>query len=102
MINYGVKNDRDGHYYNIFSSSFATKMCGYDESEIDAILFEEDEDGQYWSFQDTGEEDYHLIFPHEVLFNICFAYGVKAEVDSGRGRIVHLSIVNITPLVKET
>ncbi|KKK76388.1 hypothetical protein LCGC14_2864160, partial [marine sediment metagenome] len=44
---------------------------------------------------DTDEDDFHLIFPHKVLFDVCFAYGPEAEVEAGRGRIVHLKITKL-------
>lgn len=92
MINYGTKNDRDGMFYNIFPSILQVQMCGYEPDEIWILNFKEDDKGEYWSFQDTGEDTFHLIFPHKVLFDVCFAYGVDAEVEAGRGRIVHLKI----------
>ena len=98
MLNYGSKSERDGRFYNIFPSTLLVGICGYDEDEMWAIVFEEDDDGDYWSFQDVGEETFHLIFPHKVLFDLCFAYGVDAEVKAGKGRIVHLKVVKAVPL----
>ena len=100
MLNYGTKSDRDGMFYDIFKTAFVVEMCGYTEDEIWAIVFEEAPDGEYWSFQDTGEDDYHLIFPHEILFNVCFPYGVQVEVDAGRGRVVRLRVVKSISLIE--
>ena len=93
IIKYASKNERDGRFYNIFPSVLQVKMCGYSEDEIWEVTLEEDADGDYWSFQYTGNDDFHLIFPHKVLFNVCFAYGVDAEIKAGKGRIAHLKIV---------
>lgn len=93
MIKFASKSGRDGRFYNIFPSMIQLKMCGIDEDEVWVVEFEEDVDGDYWSFQDTDEEDFHLIFPHKVLFDICFAYGVEAEIKAGKGRIAHLKVV---------
>ena len=94
MINYGAKNKRDGMFYNIFPAIKLVEMCGYSSDEIWEIEFEEVDDGEYWSFQDTGETNFHLIYPHKALFDICFAYGVQAEIDKGKGRIARLKIKN--------
>ncbi len=92
MINFGTVNDRDGMFYNIFKTTLQVRVCGYDDDEIYAIKFEESPDGEYWAWQDTGESEFHLIYPHEILFIICFPYGVQAEVDAGRGRVVRLKV----------
>ena len=94
MINYGVKNEQDGMFYNIYPSIFAATMCGYEHHEISEIEFVEDVNGEYWSFQDTGKDTFHLIYPHKILFNICFPYGPDIEVEKGNGRIVRLKIKN--------
>ena len=93
MIRFASKNERDGKFYNIFPSPLQVKMCGYNEDEIWAVDFEEDANGEYWAFQYTGTDDFHMIFPHKVLFDVCFAYGVEAEVETGKGRVVHLKVV---------
>lgn len=92
MINYASKSKRDGRFYDIFPSVFPVKMCGYDEDEIWVLNLEEDTDGDYWSFQDTGEDTFHLIHPHKFLFDMCFPYGPDAEVEDGKGRIVRLKV----------
>lgn len=92
MINYGSMNDRDGMFYHIFETLVQIKMCGYSYGEIHVIKFEESPDGEYWAWRATGETDFHMIYPHEILFNICFAYGVQAEVDAGKGRVVRLKV----------
>ena len=73
-------------------------MCGYSDDNIRAITFEESPDGEYWAWQDTGETDFHMIFPHKVLFDICFAYGVQVEVDAGKGRVVRLNVKEVVKL----
>lgn len=98
MIKFASKSDRDGRFYNVFPTVLQVKMCGYDEDEIWVVTFEEDTAGDYWSFQYTDKDDFHLIFPHQILFNMCFAYGVAAEVKAGKGRIVHLKVVTEVPL----
>lgn len=98
MVNYGAKSDKDGMFYNIFPAPSLVEMCGYSSDEIWRIEFEETDDGEYWSFQDTGDTDFHLIYPHKTLFDICFAYGVQVEIDKGKGRIARLKVKNATKL----
>lgn len=93
MINYGIKKDLDGMFYNIFPSVLQVKMCGYDLDEIWTLKFEEDVNGKYWAFQDTGEDIFNMIYPHKVLFDICFLYGPNVEVEAGKGRIVRLKLI---------
>lgn len=46
----------------------------------------------YWGWQGTGSERYDMIFPNELLFEMCFEYGSKAAISRGRGRKVQLTI----------
>ena len=96
MVNYGGLI-RD-HYDHIFSSMLATRMCGIDDEEMFALVFrertEDDPVSTYWGWQDTDSEDCSMIQPTWVQFSVCFAYGVKAEEEAGRGRRVNLTLVS--------
>lgn len=40
----------------------------------------------YWAWWDNEKEKFTLIWPKRFLLNMCFAYGMKAEEDIGRGK----------------
>lgn len=48
----------------------------------------------YYGWQPVGDEDARprMIFPHRILFEMCFPYGPQAEAERGRGRIVRLLV----------
>lgn len=57
---------------------------------------EEDTGHVYWGWQDTGSDRYVMIFPRELLFEMCFEYGSKEAIKRGRGRKVQLTIEALT------
>ena len=80
-------------FYDIYGDVYLVKMCGITEEEIWVIELEEHDDGPYYGWQDTGEEKVGLIYPNKILFGICFAYGVEAEVSAGRGKVIRMNVV---------
>lgn len=58
------------------------------------VQVEVDEKGDYWGWQYTGKEAElpRMIWPTEIQFKMCFAYGPQVEVDAGKGRIVRLKV----------
>lgn len=68
------------------------RLCARKDSPIVKVALSESESGEYWAWQDTGSDKYVMFQPHPGLFDMQFAYGAKAEVDRGRGRIVRLNI----------
>ncbi len=55
----------------------------------------EDSDGIYFGWLDNNKEKPSMIYPHEVLYKICFPYGPEVEEKSGKGRTVRLNIREI-------
>ena len=50
----------------------------------------------HWGWVDTGDATPEMIYPRESLFSMCFPYGVQAEVDAGKGRVVRLAVAEVT------
>lgn len=65
-------------------------MHGLTEPVVPVVLTES-ENGKFLGWIDTGTETPCMIW-HEKIFEICFPYGSKAEVDLGRGKVVRLEI----------
>lgn len=85
------------HYVEVDRRS--TAMCGVAPIlEVEARLVADDDPAAtHWAWINTGESDPRMIYPAWVLFSICFPYGPKAEVESGKGRIVRLAVTEVAP-----
>ncbi len=79
-----------GTFMHIFASRVQVGMCG--PQSIVEIFVTENAGGPYWGWIATGEDRPSMIFSRKVQFDICFPYGVKVEVEHGKGRIVRLAI----------
>lgn len=55
------------------------------------IVVQEDPDGEYLGWIDTGETELTMI-QRKQIFNIQFPYGYRPEEERGNGRAVPLSI----------
>ena len=60
-------------------------------SPVVPVVMTEDEKGTWLGWIETGTTDPTMVW-HERVFEICFPYGSKIEVESGKGRVVRLSI----------
>lgn len=49
----------------------------------------------HWGWMATDATEPVMIYPREVLFRVCFPYGVQAEVDAGKGRVVRLAVTEV-------
>jgi hypothetical protein len=45
--------------------------------------------------QDKDDSGYTMIYPKKLLLEMCFPYGTKPEIESGKGNIVELIIEEI-------
>ena len=87
-------SNKNDVFYNIFGNMYLVKMCGIHEEEIWEIELEEQDDGFYYGWQNTDEEKISMIYPNKILFEMCFAYGVEAEVSTGCGKVVRMNVVS--------
>jgi hypothetical protein len=84
-------NPKYAHFYGV-----------NDKNKIYEIVLEPHEDQsepdwnalEYWGWLDYEDNEYKMIWPNYRLFHCCFAYGVKAEENSGRGKAVRLKLVS--------
>jgi hypothetical protein len=89
--------DKKGHFDNIHESRMQVRMCGGEP--IVALTVEEDpdqnaaDDVPYWGWEDVDKPGtFCMIFHHRKLLQVCFAYGIEAAVEAGKGRPVHLLV----------
>lgn len=59
--------------------------------DVQAVRLVEDPAGLYWGWLETGAAGLAMVQPHLGMFRMQFAYGVRAEIEAGRGRAVRLS-----------
>lgn len=64
--------------------------------EVDVVeVAEGDSAATHWGWIRAGETEPIMIYPREVLFRVCFPYGVQAEVDAGKGCVVRLAVSEV-------
>lgn len=64
--------------------------------EVDvAEVHDYDPAATHWGWMRPTDTQPVMVYPHEVLFRVCFPYGVQAEIDAGKGRIVRLAVTEI-------
>lgn len=84
------ENWNDWLYKDICSSTKTVERYG--KGEIIKILVKSsDKKERYMAWVYSGEESFCMIYP-STYFNICFAYGYKAEEERGKG-IMHYVII---------
>jgi len=64
--------------------------------EVDvAEVSDDDPAATHWGWMRPTDTEPVMIYPREVLFRVCFPYGVQAEVDAGKGRMVRLAVAEV-------
>lgn len=79
-----------GFEYHHCGERWWVEMHGLTEPVVPVVLTESKK-GKFLGWIDTGSDTPCMIH-HEKIFEICFPYGSKAEVDLGRGKVVRLEI----------
>lgn len=87
----------DGLLYNL-GEKWWVEIHGLPQPivEVDVLEVADDSpDGTHWGWIDAKKTEPSMIWPRRGLFEMCFAYGSKAEVDRGKGRVVRLAVVEV-------
>ena len=82
----------NGRKFNNPGSKFYAENCCISDEEIIKVLVELDDNGEYWGWQDLGDNEPHMIWPSEMQLNMCFGSGYQYRVDRKDGRAVRLNI----------
>lgn len=90
---------REGHYFHLHSNPRTTKL--YSDAAVYHVTLHRvkagEPQGQYWGWWDYDTEfrkaGLSMVYPHRVLFDMCFPYGPEAVVKAGQGEIVNLRLV---------
>ena len=94
MKAYAHRSEESGNaYFDIYPSKLQVGMCG--DEEIHEVNVREVKDGEkptHWCWQDTGREDFSMIFPRMILLEVCFPYGVEAATKAGKGRVCEVIV----------
>lgn len=89
-------------FMHIYNSKIAVSACGKGEivpviaTEVD-IDFQECRKtkghlGYYYGYLNDRDKSPSMIFAYMVQFQVCFPYGIDAELECNRGRIVVMAI----------
>ncbi len=76
---------------HFFAHPDIVRMCG-DQHPIVPVRVVYDPKGAYWAWWDAEKRWFTMIYPAEVLVEMCFPYGSKAEESRGRGKLVNVRI----------
>lgn len=52
-------------------------------------------DVDYWGWFDFASDSITLIFQHYFMLNMCFANGIKAAEDAGKGKAYRLEVIEV-------
>ncbi len=82
----------DGKFRHVFSNEIQVKMCG--REPIIPVEVTIDETGEYFGWLDFKDQKTKpcMIYDSLLLLDCCFPYGMKAEIDAGKGKMVKLTI----------
>lgn len=65
--------------------------------EVEVVeVADHDPAATHWGWMRAGDDEPVLIYPRRFLLDMCFHYGVQAEVDAGKGRVVRLAVSEVT------
>ena len=84
----------NGDLHNLGSRRYGEYHgLAYPIVEVDVTEVPEgDPAATHWGWIRPQDTEPVLIYPREVLFRVCFPYGVEVEVAAGRGRVVRLAV----------
>jgi len=96
LLHVDENGEEQSRIRSIFTHPTITKMCGgkgdiLAELEL-AETTEDPAEDDYWGWLDTDGNHYSMIYPREILLDVCFPYGKQVEIDRGDGRVVRLRI----------
>ena len=83
-----------GSYHSIYPTRGLVKMCGYTDDDCHPIRLTEDPAGEYYAWVDARRDpdDISMVHTPKFLFEMCFPYGLQAELDAEAGTVVRLTI----------
>lgn len=82
------------HFYNFFISQRVAEMFLPGRQHVHVRIVP-DEAGDYFTWWDSEKDTFNFTAPAEVLVEVCFAYGSKAEEERGRGRLIRCRIERV-------
>lgn len=100
-ILYGTKNNaqrtpNNNEYFRyIYPTPNLVRMCGAKPEEIQKIVFQEDNMGEYTGWLKPGNPTPSMIQLNRI-FPIQFPYGIEKEIAKGNGNPVKLKIISYT------
>ena len=73
---------------DFYPNAFCVRICGHKENILKVEVVEDDsgKTDSYWGWWDAEKEKFQFVYAAKMLLNMCFAYGMKAEEDRGRGK----------------
>lgn len=92
------RKDKNGHtlFSDVYLNKMITECYAGGGGEIVQVCVREGPDGDYYGWIAKGNEHYSHVYRNEHHFSMCFGYGYEAEEKRGNGRMVRLSIEEIS------
>lgn len=94
-LHYQEKGSTEILYWHFYPTLhvYTVGLMGFGPEEVDPVLvrdLREGEESPYWGWWDNKHEEFCLVYPREMLTEMCFPYGTKAEEERGKGQLVNV------------
>ena len=88
----------NGTVEHVYPTTTQVWVCGSSRPiiTVTARPAEEGEPETHWGWIDTDEAQPSMIYPTKRQLEMCFVYGMEAEIKRGRGRPIRLIIWEVT------
>ena len=94
MYAHRMTSSDKGTYYLNFGDKRWVELFHFEEPIV-PVLLTEDENGHYYGWMETGEDKPCMIWPSRIQRDTCFAYGMQAAIDHGKGQPIKLKVEEI-------
>lgn len=96
---------KDSQFEHFYLSVLQVEMCGNKEAFLVRLTPDDEGDFYGWHYSDHPDNgsfagQVSMIYRRAFLVEMCFPYGLEAEVKRGRGNLVRLRVEEIRPAKK--
>jgi len=81
---------------HFFPWQHGAEICS-DVGYVARVVIIPDDNGTWWCWRSTADDRVHHVWPNLDLLDMCFPYGIKAEVERGRGKYFQARVKILGP-----
>jgi hypothetical protein len=90
-----TSRQQEAYYMNFWPDVRSVSFYGLPYPIVQVRLIE-DPEGPYWGWVYTGKTEVELVQPHKASFWVQFGYSPEVVMSEGKGRIVHLTVEEVS------